>query len=104
MGKHLETCQYTETPFLAGYGQPWTQKRSENGHFSQRVVFFSFSTFTNIFRHGVLFETPRKALFHRKSYSKGPNHALEKDLTIETSCNVVQVNTPPVEVASRLDT
>ena len=27
------------TPFLARYGHPWTEKRSENGHFSQRIVF-----------------------------------------------------------------
>ena len=32
----------------------------------------------------VLFQTPKKALFRPRSYSKGPNHALEKVLTNET--------------------
>ena len=36
------------------------------------------------FRHGVPFHTPQKALFHKKSYSKSPNHASEKVLTNET--------------------
>ena len=27
----------TKAPFLARYGPPWTPKRSENGHLSQRI-------------------------------------------------------------------
>ena len=37
--------------------------------------------FTDVFQHGVQVHTPQKALFHRKSYSKSRNHALEKVLT-----------------------
>ena len=50
------------------------KKRSENGHFPDA----RFLRFTDVFRHGVLFQTPHKALFYRMSYSKGPNHALER--------------------------
>ena len=32
----------------------------------------------------VLTQTPKNAVFHPRSYSKGPNHALEKVLTKET--------------------
>ena len=31
--------------------------------------------FTDVFRHGVQFQTPKKALFHRRSLSKGPSRA-----------------------------
>ena len=41
--KHWETVK-TPTPFLARYSQPWTERTSENGHFSRRSV-VTFSTF-----------------------------------------------------------
>ena len=34
----------------------------------------------------VLTQTPQNAVFRPRSYSKGPNHALEKVLTKETPC------------------
>ena len=87
---HIRELVKTRTPFffwneMVNYGPP---KRSENGHFSRRIVFFFFFTFllgfVDVFLHEVLYQTPKKALFYRRSYSKGPSHALEKVLTTVT--------------------
>ena len=72
--------------FSTRCGHPCTPKRSENGHFSDALLLQFTSRFTDVFRHGVLFQTPKKTLFHQRSYSKGPNQALEKVLTNETPC------------------
>ena len=36
-------------PFLARYGHPWTEKRSENGHFPRRIVFTFPLGFADVF-------------------------------------------------------
>ena len=55
------------------------------------VIFFPTHCFCTLlpgncrrFRPKVLSQTPKKALFGQRSYSKGHNHALEKVLTNET--------------------
>ena len=63
---------------MARYGQLWTPKTSENHHFSRRIVFTLLMGFADVFRPQVLSQTPQKALFYPRSYSKGPNHALEE--------------------------
>ena len=83
-GKHWETFIKTWSLFLARYGHPRTEKRSKIGHFSQRIVFTFPLGFADDFGPKVLSQTPKNAVFRPRSYSKGPNHALEKVLTKET--------------------
>ena len=37
--KNIGKIVKTQTPFLARYGHPWTQKTFENGQFPRRIVF-----------------------------------------------------------------
>ena len=51
--KTQETCgqlSKTRSSSLARYGQTWTSKRSENGHFLQRIVFTLPLGFADVFR------------------------------------------------------
>ena len=83
--KHWETVK-TPTPFLARYSQPWTERTSENGHFSRRsVVTFSnlLPAFSDTRCYSKRLNTP---FLGPRSESKGPSHALEKLLTNETPC------------------
>ena len=67
----------TKAPFLARYGQPWTPKRSKNDHFAQRIV-SHFPWDNRRFRpESPIPNAPKKHFFYLRSYSKGPNHALE---------------------------
>ena len=67
MGKHKNTGR---TPFLTRYGQLWTQKGPLG--------------FVDVFGRKSYSKRPKKTLFYPRSYSKGPDHALEKVLTSET--------------------
>ena len=81
IGKNIKTW----SPFLARFGHPRTQKWSKIGHFPQRIVFYVFPGICRRFWPEVLTQTPKKnVVFRPRSYSKGPNHALEKVLTNET--------------------
>ena len=89
--KEVRKCKKTEnigniiktwSPFLARYGPPRTQQWFKNGHFSQRIVFYTFPGICRRFRPEVLSQTPKNGLFGPRSHSKGPNHALEKVLTM----------------------
>ena len=55
------------------------QKTSQKGHFSGRIIFTLLLSFADVFGHGLLFQTAKM-----RSYSKGPDHAMEKFLTNET--------------------
>ena len=88
----------TWSSFLARYGHSWTRKKSKIGHFSQRIVLHISPGIGRRFRPKVLSQTPKKALFGQRSYSKGPNHALEKVLTNETPCICIH----PSPLGSRL--
>ena len=50
-GKQWRNCQ------KARHGHPWTPKTSENEHLRRRSAFAVFSSFDNVFRHGVLIQT-----------------------------------------------
>ena len=69
---------------MVNHGPP---KRSENSNFSRRiVVLYTFPGICRRSRPKVLSQTPKNAFVDPRSYSKGPNHALEKVLTNETPC------------------
>ena len=76
--KHWEHRK-TKSPLLARHGHPRTPKRSKNGQLPQRLVLALYLGFADAFAT----RTPKKAFLGPKSYSKGPNHALES-LTSET--------------------
>ena len=84
----------TRTPFLAQQGQ-WLPKKVRKQPFSPTHCFNAFPTSCWRFPTWVLVRTPKKALFYRKSYSKGPTHALEKVLTKQTpsTCSLLRVRT-----------
>ena len=65
-----------DSVFLVRCGQTRTPKRSENGHFSRRMV-SRFPTFYDLFRREVLLQTAKNTFLGWRSFSKGPNHALE---------------------------
>ena len=61
------------------------KKTSENGRsFSPTHCLCNTLGIYRRFPPRVIFQTPRKALFHPRSRSKSPNHAMEKVLTNET--------------------
>ena len=63
------------------HGPP--KKVSKTAIFPDALFFTLPLELTDVIRHGVQVHTRPKALFHRKSYSKSRNHALEKVLTNE---------------------
>ena len=76
----------TRSPFLARYGHPRTPKRSENGHFSQRLVLTVSLGFADVCGRKSCPERTKTPFLGPRSYSKSPNHALEKVPTSETPC------------------
>ena len=63
------------------------QKGPKTVIFSDALLLQFSSRFTDVFRHGVQFQTrPKRHFFHQRSCSKGPNQALDKVLTNETPC------------------
>ena len=61
--KHWELVR-TRTPFLARYGHPWTQKRSENDHFRDALSFYNvFPTFCRRFPTWCLIPNAQKGTF-----------------------------------------
>ena len=53
--------------------------------FADALFFYMFPTFCQRFpTRGPIPNAHKKALFHQRSYSKGPNHAMEQVLTNET--------------------
>ena len=66
-------------------GTTWSsmdQKKSKNGHFSQRLVFFTLSLgFADVFGRRSYPKRPKTPF-----WARGPNHALEKVLTSKTPC------------------
>ena len=84
-GKHWEKCQNTNSVF----GTIWPSvdpKMVQNWSFSPTHCFYVFPGICRRFWPEVLTQTPKNAVFRPRSYSKGPNHALEKVLTKETPC------------------
>ena len=68
-------------------GATWStmdQRTSENDHFFRRIIFYIFPGICERFRPNVLSQTPKSVFFDPRSYSKGPNHVLEKVPTSET--------------------
>ena len=59
-------------------------KKVQNWPFSPTHCFYVSPGICRRFWTEVLTQTPKNAVFHPRSYSKGPNHALEKVLTKET--------------------
>ena len=68
---------------MVNYGPP--KKRPKTTIFPD-ALFLHLLGFTDIFRPQVPSQTLQKAPFYPRSYSKSPNHALEKVLTSETPC------------------
>ena len=67
------------TPFLARFGHPRTEKKVRKRSFPPNALFFTFPLgFADDFRRRSYPKRQKKALFGQRSYSKGPNHALEK--------------------------
>ena len=54
----------------------WREETSQNGQFYRRNVFERFLGFSDVFRHGVLFQTAISASL--PSYSNSTNHAVKK--------------------------
>ena len=84
--EHWESKQ-DKTPLWARFVQPRSPKKvRKRPCFPDALLFLHVSlwilpTFSDV---GSCSKRPKKALFHRMSYSKGPNHAFEKVLTNET--------------------
>ena len=74
--------------FLARYGQPWTLLPSPPQKKGPKTVIFPTHVFWGIYRHfpdmGSYSKRHPKGIFHQRSHSKGPDHALEEVLTSET--------------------
>ena len=69
------------------FGTVWPskdRKKVQNWPFSPTHCFYVFPGICRRFWPEVLTQTPKNAVFRPRSYSKGPNHALEKVLTKET--------------------
>ena len=74
----------TRSPSVARHGHPWTKKRSKNGHFAQRRVFFTLSLgCADVFGRRSCPKRQKTLFLGPRSSSK---HALEKVLTSETPC------------------
>ena len=59
-------------------------KKVQNWPFAPTPCFYTSPGICRRFWPEVLTQTPKNAVFYPRSYSKGPNHALEKVLTNET--------------------
>ena len=81
--RHWENCQ-NMVSFFGTIWPPTDPKKVQNWPFSPTHCFHVFPGISRRFWPEVLTQTPQNAVFHPKSYSKGPNHALEKVLTKET--------------------
>ena len=90
-----EVIKYTKTRETLGkitkhglfFGTVWPskdRKKVQNWPFSPTHCFYVFPGICRRFWPEVLTQTPKNAVFRPRSYSKGPNHALEKVLTKET--------------------
>ena len=69
------------------FGTVWPskdRKKVQNWPFSPTHCFYVSPGICRRFWTEVLTQTPKNAVFRPRSYSKGPNHALEKVLTKET--------------------
>ena len=62
------------------------RKKVRKRSFFPTHCFYTFPGICRRFWPEVLTQTPKNAVFRPRSYSKGPNHALEKVLTKETPC------------------
>ena len=81
-GKTLKTRGNREK--CVWYGVCVVSKRSKNWPFSPTHCFYTFPGICRRFWPEVLSQTPKNVVFDPRSYSKCPNHALEKVLTNET--------------------
>ena len=81
--KHWENSQN----MVSFFGTVWPskdRKKVQNWSFSPTHCFYVSPGICRRFWPEVLTRTPKNAVFRPRSYSKGPNHALEKVLTKET--------------------
>ena len=80
MVRNIREIVKPRTPFFWHEMVYHGPKTSENGHFTRSLVFFTLLLgFTDVFGRKSHPKRP-KGLFYPKSYSKSPNHALEKVL------------------------
>ena len=82
-GKHWENSQN----MVSFFGTVWPskdRKKVQKWPFSPTHCFYVSPGICRRFWTEVLTQTPKNAVFRPRSYSKGPNHALEKVLTKET--------------------
>ena len=70
------------------------QKKAKNGHFLQRIVFHFPWDLPTFPAESSITNAQKRLFLGPKSYSKGPNHALEKVLTSETPCILEQKKKP----------
>ena len=84
--KTLETLgKFTKHGLIFGTIWPSVDpKKVQNWPFSPTHCFYVSPGICRRFWPEVLTQTPKNAVFRPRSYSKGPNHALEKVLTKET--------------------
>ena len=89
----------TRSPLLARHGHLWTKKKGPKTVIFSNALFFHFPWDLPTFSAESSITNAQKRLFlGPKSYSKGPNHALEKVLTSETPCILEQKKTKEQEV------
>ena len=77
-----EVRKYTKTRETLGKSKD--RKKVQNWPFPPTHCFYVSPGICRRFWPEVLTQTPKNAVFRPRSYSKGPNHALEKVLTKET--------------------